>query len=1060
MPNLTKYNTLAEALAFNLTEDDAKEFGYYRTSHPHEIKNTNVNYLFKFSKNSKLREFLNAGAQNVAYQPDLNMNEGYNYGSISNYAIEFTDEIVKLQKVHIQAAPAFCTVSHSSPLYYYENKNSQPGYKIDIDGTNNTTSTSKYPKQHEVAIKNNSLVQLIADPSLVYTNQFIFGEQIHELQKQLVSAYQVDYCSKHSEQRYQLNLLRKTAEKKTPFHDFRWYDTKLVWLFSDIFDGTLYAYSNNFAEGSIILIARDENVRTAIKAELSTMKTNCTQTITEFDVMMRKIDNNATYIQGSFYRAVYVGYISSGFLYLYPHTWGLNSLFVPDNKLNGGEAFPLDTDGYIDYSAIDYRKKYTNAIGAAQLNPRVISKLDSGFYTPVQTFNPSPTVPDKISITRQVYKKDYNLGILTIECGNHTMEDGTIKYNEIVSVTSNNNLINITKTAEGKYDISFISTATEQKEVLKVVIRQTFLANRDSAGINKTTVINLSCIADTDTVASCYIFAAPSVQTDYVSKIQYLNWYCHYEQFTDLPAADITTMNNAADQTAALACVNKYFVTLYTGKSDISTIKSISASGGHINVIYKGNIYDNLINQSLEGKHTYTYTAVADTSKQASVVINAELPYYRDPDPEPKPPGGGGGGGGGSGLNDFDLNLGEEEPRSGETEIIEDMPCIVVPVDESGNFDIDAYYTVKETTIDILYTGARPPTTLGGFPGVKNMNGGYMWNQDGKVFTNDCIMIDTDSKIHIIYAEIKDPTLPLPKRITLGSVKHSTPAYEFTYVPINTMTGAGGGMGCGYVSPGGGPYPSSGIPIVPNNNFMPMSEQSYTVYDNNGNTVGSINLIGNFNVSYNPFNLTGLKIPLRRKWEGFNATVGYILVGISSTNATKLCVAFEPMTEEEWRAKYAMPTDEEDAFPYLDHQIRQTMEEVQVDDGNGNITTQLQGTGLYALQNQYFDYRMQAVNGKVWGPGTYTGELTFTDVNGNTMSYSEAISVYDGSGYGKVSFGNSASTWTNGDGTTDRTRFNNQQIKSFKWRIDKYKSIDTTNPYYINRATQDAGGTV
>ena len=788
MPNLSKYNTLTEALAFNLTTDEIKEYAYYRTYENRIIKDVNFYHVYKFD--------LSTTTNNRYYQ-----------GALSNFNAEFSDTKIRLQQVSTSCGRLLQTKKHSEYSVFY-------GREIDI--TAGLKTSLSYT--NDLIVYNNCLMGGIETIYKIRTDSYpiYYGSTIPTTKR--INNDTEQYNLMFYVPRYDIMSNFKTSIDSThktfldTFSDFRWYDTKLVWLLSDIYDNTLLNESHNIPDCSIFLFARDADTKTRLEAQLPTLETQCTGTIETFVSLLNIIGNTSVWYPDNFYNSVYIGYVFNGFLYVFQgDSFGLNSLFMRPSESNGGEAYPLTSEGYIDYDAIDYRKTYTNAVGAAKLNPRAIAKLNDMYYTSINHFDPYPTVPDVITLDRQIYNTTYNSGTLTIELGHYVKDDKTIINNELISVTSEKGLINITQTSTDVYTVSFKNTTTDQEDKITVSILQAFLANRDSKGIIKDTYFTVNFIADAQAIY--FIKAYPTYLKKLISKHYTNQFSVYYEQFTDIPTADITTMNDNTNLTAAETCMSKYFVlssklqyrnNALIGTSDIYTLTSISAGTRGISVTYKGNSYNLISDQNLEGDHKYTFTCVSDTSK--SVVVTTNLYVGSGSIIKPVPPkkiilpikpvppsNGGGGGGGGSGSD------------SKEAVIIGE----VLPVDEDGYFQFNEYYVVK-AMVAVSYGEPYTYPIAGGL--AKNFRGGYAWfSDDGKtLYTNDCGMIDVNTYSAYYYAYLKsnDIYTTLPQRIYLGENHWYKPCQSFvidTWDPNSLSPDGKGNTNCGYTDSTGDP---------------------------------------------------------------------------------------------------------------------------------------------------------------------------------------------------------------------------------------------------------------
>lgn len=371
MSKLTKYNSISEALAYNLSKAEAEDLGYIDTLSTEDIIKTNKKLLAWPDENQ---------TQNVSVYNTSKYADVYNVYGTSNspFALEFETDPSKYEGMLQHIRNTYYYNSFSDSVYNNMPMPSSPvGTYNDRQIIGSTTSTG-HPTYYDYRqIYKNGILTSSANPIDFWNKRLPkwFGNWS---KTEAYNKRTSDYGFVWAGQRNQIMKTIKISDVINSFSDFRWYTTKPIFLWSEIVDVTNFRdVIPTIPDYSLFYIAQNETIKANLEGELATLKENCTQTIDVFDATMLRISGAKNKNENGFYNAVLIGYKVNYIVYVFPPVAGLNSLFMKDD---GGEAYPLTADGLIDWENLDFRKTYTKALGAAQINPNFLTKIESAFF--------------------------------------------------------------------------------------------------------------------------------------------------------------------------------------------------------------------------------------------------------------------------------------------------------------------------------------------------------------------------------------------------------------------------------------------------------------------------------------------------------------------------------------------------------------------------------------------------------------------------------------------------------------------------------------------------------
>ncbi len=448
---LSKYNTITEALGFNLTAAQAKKFGFTPTKRNIDIIETNA-AMFNYDITTST----------VA---SYSMN-----GSVWTY--------VDYDATHSYFAKEFDDLQHEGLFQGLVNQFNSNGSATQLpactlSGRKITGTSTSQPNADRFVYKNNSLV-----PAGVW-------EQLKSNQQQWIGDWGKTTPYGNSATSYthafldQRNEILKTVTDAnnvvTTFKDFKWLTkNKRIFLWSNVTDGSLAKAGEWIPHYSLFFIAQTEDIRTRLKAELDTLKDNCTKTIVEYDALMMKITGATSVTQNIFYNGVLLGYRGPGsIIYIFPPTTGIHTAFCPDDGLT---AYPLDEHGYIDYDSIVYGTTYTRALGAAGVNPNILDKVEGCYYIDCNAYNEPelPAIPTTVTIDQYDYSENDNLGVLTITLGQDVDEEGVVYehrlFREPWCATPPNADLTFSNRQESTTTVEYVNSEGVSTQIIRPVI--------------------------------------------------------------------------------------------------------------------------------------------------------------------------------------------------------------------------------------------------------------------------------------------------------------------------------------------------------------------------------------------------------------------------------------------------------------------------------------------------------------------------------------------------------------------------------------------------------------
>lgn len=664
MYNLIKYNTLTEALAFNLTEEQLKLYYWlpeYSYKNYNAISKKLMNQYEPYPKETSnseeyQRQFLyevregilplEVEIDKIKYKFPYS-NEYLNYiKTIQNTLFCYKSnissvlyEIVILQNENKQYTLGEITSNFISNL----NNNLISGRiiptRISVEIVNPTTSKTAYSYVNSPNLATN-INDFITDIDITFPNgksnkeiiDSIYNPNIHIYNSMLIGD-------------------KDGGIKYTPFKDFRWFENKKLWTLDEILLKDFYSMSNLIPEGSIILICNTQEIKDKLQLELDTIYEQVSTPEKYFE-LLNKLSGN------SFYKEVYsddnqseldsefngffiekrlrncqlknivqLGYRNRDILYIFSPVVGLNTIFYSDTE----EDYPLDESGYIAWDKIDYRKKYTKGLGAAKISPNIMYKLRSiTEYLRLKQFTNRPEddktqgIPYDVTISQTLFKTDYNNATLTVTLG-YTKFNETIYNDELISIYSLNEYVGIVKQSEGVYKVSFKSTTTIQEDRLVVKIKNTF------TGIVSSITFDLDCVIGAMTTKI-------RVYEDYYSKFikdcETITGYIHYEQTTEMSNTQLSNINQA-NINNSITYINDNFMTCNIPTWTPLEWQSSKGFNKSIKITFLGkrlraeDYYKDKV-----GKYIHTFQSKADSSVNKTITVELNLsPVNREDNP-------------------------------------------------------------------------------------------------------------------------------------------------------------------------------------------------------------------------------------------------------------------------------------------------------------------------------------------------------------------------------------------------------------------------------------------
>ena len=1007
---LTQYNTLTEALAFNQTKDEAKEFGYYETMHTKTIMETNKKMFHILDPKYVFYRYGQSPVSGCwGYMPsstyDSTTGKATGTSTETAFAVEFMDT---------EPEGTFQPLYREIPFPKATYGTSANGNMREITGSGTNEIEDRL---NWGIVKSGVLSTYDRDYSLnicrVYKQNYFGDWGQTDRPKDSSGNYLTNNFTNNI--REQREIIMRSRYKQNgyntfdffPFTDFRWLENKKIFLWSDITDGVAKSFGNLIPEGSIFYICSDANVKARLETELPTLKANCTGDLVTYQDTVKRITGVTSIWADGFYTNLLVGYRSEGNIFVFYPTMGINSLFCND----GGEAYPLNKNGYIDFSAIDYRKKYTKGVGAACLHPRTVAKTDALYYIYADQFTNKPTPeqgsPFTVTLSQQTYKTSSNSGTLTVTLGYTTVD--SVTYNdELTSVTSGKSLINIVNNGNNTYTISFKSTTSEQDDVLTVEIKNTF------TNIYSYVNFNLKCLYEPTNPNPDYIRVYPSAITTTVSKnASETKGYVYFYRSAGFTADEQSYMTSA-NETDLPVRLQKYFLTTKTATpatrfADPVIFSSVKFNSNNEMLVYfRGETYKAILDIGKWGTYVYTHTTVG-TNKSATftLTMHADSSYKPTPIPDPGPgdPGDGGGGGGGGGGSNNNGNGGwmKDDGNIGgnvhQPKYEAPLACTPLETDADGWGLLSDAYDLSYATItskEPAYDPNNPPKPVGEYGGgvlfSKDYQGGYAWYVSGRFFTNKHNLMPQQRNTYIIKAKRKND--PEAEWFTIFTWYTETPVQSYVYVGDET-----------------------GYEINPETGMVDLGTWSQPTIDQNTDITLDIPSLSGLNgftpgkAEFSEFgdgkggagNLDGYKVRVvSDKWAkagGWYDTYG----SIKLSDGSSICIVYpgcetldnylsiykDPFSVDDWNLLSLTPegfNNNGDTNIYDNGVITENMTDVL--DDKGNATGEKKFDGSYTFDDsKYLSLTFDQQSTKQYSDGSYTADLVVVDYSGNTRTY-------------------------------------------------------------------------
>lgn len=1011
MIELTKYNTLSEALAFNLTAEDIETLGYIdigREGHQNRegiksIVNTNrklLNHIAIPSENYNTMGYLGWGGSKGYFN--------WSKTNLSPYELEYQED--NLQGLFILLINGLKSVSVNSYRTSTYMKHSPNDFKIYPDSISETAGSATY--------KNGVLTYLHLGDTLCVNFQQICGTYSDTL---FNGACYITYVPRFHLLLSRLKQTGATSFQYNPFSDFRWLENKKIFLANDFKATTgeecsIEKLANLIPEGSLFFICANANDKTTLETELPTMQESVAT------------PEGLTALYNKFSYHTQIGYRSGSSIYVFMSAFGFNSLFYTDS----GEDYPLDKSGYIDYSKLDFRKVYTKALGAAKIHPRVIQKLEAMQYLPVKAFTNKPDEtqgkPYSVSISQQMFKSTSNKATLNVTLGYTTIE-GVTYNDELGTISSANGFLSIVKVNDTTYTISFTKTTEVQADKLIIPIKNTF------TNVWTDVYFELDFVADNQSELLRLRQEKYSVNLGNVSTI---NGYVYYERETALTQAELSALNDA-DKTKALAYLKANFIDFNTLPYEPIQLESLRASNNSIMYVFKGKSLSNRADLDKVGTYTYQFTTKVNNLSKP-LVIEVFAPPSNSPitnDPNTGSPGNRGNGGGNSGSigsggripgvgnNNVNPNTGSlEKDGNYDNEPVGEEPseptsCILAPADEDGWVNLNDILDISKITIesDNGNPFIVPPNDTGVYgenesPGWRNYQGASISyvipNPDNPpkvtgVVTNQSSnwMVRHKTLTVMVYAKQKVAN-------TTGSLSNNKPSLIMSYSTSQPLQSCHClGQDGNYKEVYGGADADWNTPdkfIEKKAVFDEYLSSSYLPNDFDL----SVNWMG-FNKN-NPSDISNLKYKPFYFWEGLSEKTA----SVELANGLKLCLVYLPISREEWNNRFITPTKEIDFNSFTEEALN-----------GAGMSKNTDGTYKTNYDSIRFDLG-STLNGKKLPYGNYSFEVNFTDTSGKTHKYTSNQNYT----------GNYIGFWTN-LGSIDKNN-----IKTIDFKIIKF--IDFT----------------
>ena len=992
MAELQQYNTLAEAIAYNLTENDLKELGYINTNGNMDgLYNNYYQNRYNFTENTHYRPGL---AKQIDEELWRNYKEKH-----AKLEFDTTDNIVSCG----------FTSNLIGPLKKDSNE---------LDLTHNDKFKASGYTSYCCAI-NGTITAFYLNFA---TNKINF---FGNFQKSTVTSNETSglYLSLRDPLTRTL-LTRTDLDNKGSFYykpivDFRWLENKKVIKLSELQDGTFFNIISLIPNYTIGFVYNDTNNTKSTYDEFVADIANIRDIISSYDNLM-VFENK----YGGYYT---VYYRINGVLYF--GTFNDISIMAM-GSLDTKEDYPLNKNGYIDYNSIDYNKEYTSAIGAAKINYKIFTKMLGWTYCDVSGFTNTPPegygVKTKISISQQTFRPSNNLAKLTIELG-YTEIDG-VRYNdELGNIYSQNKSLTIKNNNDGTYDISFSSTTQPKTDFLYIPVKNTF------NGITTDNYYELELVRD-DLEETTRLRQPAYTVT--VSNCNVISGYLYYERKTALTSEEKDNIGQA-DLTRAFKYFNDnicFFQRLEP--FDPTDIKDISYTDREVLIVFKGKSLASS-DQYRAGKYEYNIETIS--SKQTNNLTITLLADATSPNPNPPkgnppnnppsrpgvPPGGGGigggGGGGGGGTSPSNPSVpgleDETEPKqdlnnSGEKEEPKspEIKSCSIPSTESDMVNLDEYLEYVRS----YQTRERPFTAEDAAADniiAKDYQGHYVWLQEGQIYTDGPHLIPKIYTTHIY--RVRYPNKGVSEDGDLPTIEITTWQYAQSFVLVN---GTGESQTTETIAGGDG---SESFPqwseFVKNPQWDKYNDDNPVLTDDdvqiNLNPDGSLD-----------------SISVKWKWEGIGkeANTGMMNVG----GLFNICTYTEPLTDDELLIKYNMPlTDAYFDLSYI------------TNNGSSVSTKDKEGLDFAFADNRsnYIGFKPAYTDNRPLLYGTYDFTVTFTDNAGEIYTSGKYTN------YALKTNNVNYAYFNTSDIKTANPNFNYSNITSIKFNTEEIRDFSGTS---------------
>lgn len=751
MADLQKYNTLAEAIAYNLSDEELRELEYDDKNGLQKISDEPDKgltdkiefYRKRYSRFSKT--ILDKVSPDRVERDEL-----------GKFSYEYTSSGSIANKCHFELDTNDNLVRYGSATTMYEIDRNVSYDNLGYIGNN----------LHNSCIVNGTNVGVRLYEGGYLGHHTYFGE-IDGDEKQGGGIYEREGIGPYLREMLETRIKLDEDTGKfyiDRFEDFRWLENKKIFKMTELKDKTFYnmsnlipAYTVGFVFGDVYKDTVDENL---FKEFENDIKNNWEEIITNHDKLLA--------FEEKYQDKYLIYYRSDDRVYFSEYNiCAIMAMFVADD---GKEQYPLNKSGYIDYGAIDYRKQYTMALGAAKVSPKILTKILSWSYGEVKSFTNKPEdpygVPTTITLTNQIFRPNNNTATLTVTLG-HTKIDGKTYNDELQDIFSKYSNINIQNNQNGTYTISFKSTnVVPKKDYLIVPVKNTF------------NDVVYDTYFDLDLLENSVTETIRLNKTKYkipVNECGSINGYLFYERNTNLTADEKKNISQT-DLQKAIDYICKKFVDFPTLPNfDPKDFKSVICRDKGFVIRFNGK---ELSAHDFDKMGLYKYTIkTIKTEQKLQLSINLikppgiedplppEPPRPIDPPPSPNPPKSPGDGN--DDKNKKDGNTGNISRRRPPRHV---YACYMPRSSENGVGDwIDLNDELEEVKREISYSNPReyiiPNDDKSGKIIISgDYQGGYLWHYNtGKLYTNKAhlvpkkyITVTFRTKRHIPLAFIRD----------------------------------------------------------------------------------------------------------------------------------------------------------------------------------------------------------------------------------------------------------------------------------------------------------------